>query len=36
MEPVAYAENVRGGASFVTIVWRHISTLGDVPKSRPF
>jgi len=26
----------RGGQSFVTIVWRHKSTLGEVPKARPF
>jgi len=25
---VAYAENFRGGAIFVTIVWRHKSTSG--------
>jgi len=25
-----------GGQSFVTIVWRHKSTLGEVPKARPF
>jgi len=25
-----------GGPSFVTIVWRHKSTLGEVPKARPF
>jgi len=25
---VAYAENFRGGQGFVTIVWRHKSTLG--------
>ena len=24
-----------GGQSFVTIVWRHKSTLGEVPKARP-
>jgi len=24
------------GQSFVTIVWRHKSTLGEVPKARPF
>jgi len=26
----------REGLSFVTIVWRHKSTLGEVPKARPF
>jgi len=26
----------RVGQSFVTIVWRHKSTLGEVPKARPF
>jgi len=26
----------RRGQSFVTIVWRHKSTLGEVPKARPF
>jgi len=25
-----------GGQSFFTIVWRHKSTLGEVPKARPF
>jgi len=25
-----------GGPSFVTILWRHKSTLGEVPKARPF
>jgi len=24
-----------GGPSFVTIMWRHTSTLGEVPKTRP-
>jgi len=33
---VVYAENFRGGPSFVTIVWRHKSTLGEVPKARRF
>jgi len=33
---VANAENFWGGPSFVTIVWRHKSTLGEVPKARPF
>jgi len=32
---VTYAENFRGGASFVTIVWRRKSTLREVPKARP-
>jgi len=35
-QSVAYAENFRGGESFVTIVWRHKSNLGEVPKARPF
>jgi len=26
----------RGRPSFVTIVWRHKSTLVEVPKARPF
>jgi len=26
----------REGQSFVTIVWRHKSTLGEVPKAQPF
>ena len=32
---VAYAENFRGGPTFITIVWRHKSILGEVPKARP-
>jgi len=26
----------KGGQSFVTIVWRHKLTVGEVPNARPF
>ena len=40
-EPLLYAQwrtqkISEGGQSFVTIVWRHKSTLGEVPKARSF
>ena len=29
-------QKISGGGNFVAIVWRHKSTLGEVPKARPF